>query len=80
MVRTAKRIVVAWTMVLAGASSRWLVVAAVGASLAALSKGPVGLALPALVWSRLILKRHTPLEVALGTVIGAVAGAAMLYL
>ena len=37
-------------------------------------------ALPALGWSRLILQRHTPLEVALGTIIGAGAGAALYYL
>jgi 4-amino-4-deoxy-L-arabinose transferase-like glycosyltransferase len=37
-----------WLVVLSGGHRRWLVLAAVGASLAALAKGPVGLALPAL--------------------------------
>ena len=37
-------------------------------------------ALPVLLWSRLVLKRHTPIEVALGTIIGAAAGAAIHYL
>jgi membrane-associated phospholipid phosphatase len=45
---------------------------------------PVGyalmLALPAIAWARLVLQRHTPLEVALGTLIGAGAGAAIHYL
>ncbi len=44
----------------------------------ALMRSPVGyallLALPALAWSRLTLQRHTPLEVVLGTIIGAGAG------
>ena len=58
--------------------------AALAATALALFRSPIGyallLALPALVWSRLILKRHTPLEVAVGTVVGAGAGAALHYL
>ena len=50
----------------------------------ALTRSPVGyallLVLPVLVWSRLTLQRHTGGEVALGTLIGAAAGAAMHYL
>jgi 4-amino-4-deoxy-L-arabinose transferase-like glycosyltransferase len=42
-------VLLAWMMVLAGRDRRWLAVAAVGASLAALAKGPVGLALPGLI-------------------------------
>jgi 4-amino-4-deoxy-L-arabinose transferase-like glycosyltransferase len=43
-------VLLAWTMVIAGGDRRrWLGVAAVGASLAALAKGPVGIALPGLV-------------------------------
>jgi 4-amino-4-deoxy-L-arabinose transferase-like glycosyltransferase len=42
-------VLLAWMMALAGRDRRWLAVAAVGASLAALAKGPVGLALPGLV-------------------------------
>jgi membrane-associated phospholipid phosphatase len=37
------------------------------------------MALPALVWSRLTLERHTLPDVALGTIIGAAAGAALHY-
>ena len=55
----------------------------VGTALA-LARSPAGylllLALPALVWSRLTLGRHSGREIALGTVIGALAGAAMHYL
>jgi 4-amino-4-deoxy-L-arabinose transferase-like glycosyltransferase len=43
-------VLLAWMMLLAGGDRRrWLAVAAVGASLAALAKGPVGIALPGLV-------------------------------
>jgi hypothetical protein len=35
--------------------------------------------LPALAWARLVLSRHTRLEVALGTMIGAAAGAGIHY-
>src|SRR5262249_14433849 len=38
----------AWIRILAGGRRRWLVVAAAGATLATLAKGPVGLAVPAL--------------------------------
>jgi membrane-associated phospholipid phosphatase len=45
---------------------------------------PVGYALlvvlPALMWSRVVLERHTRAEVALGTLIGAGAGVAIRYL
>ena len=50
----------------------------------ALVRSPVGyalvLALPPLVWARLTLQRHTLVEVALGTIIGAAAGMALHYL
>jgi hypothetical protein len=36
--------------------------------------------LPALMWSRLTLERHTTYEVALGAVIGAAAGVATHFL
>lgn len=41
-------VLIAWLALLTGGSRRWLVVAAAGASLATLAKGPVGLALPVL--------------------------------
>jgi 4-amino-4-deoxy-L-arabinose transferase-like glycosyltransferase len=41
-------VLAAWLRLLAGASRRWLVAAAAGATLATLAKGPVGLAVPAL--------------------------------
>lgn len=41
-------VLLAWLLVLSGRSRRWLVVAAAGAALATLAKGPVGLAVPAL--------------------------------
>ena len=73
-----------------GVATRWIKVslhmafAALAATALALMQAPVGyallLALPALAWSRLALHRHTPLEVALGTFIGAGAGAAIHYL
>lgn len=73
----------------AALATRWIKVslhmafAALAATALALFRSPIGylllLALPALVWSRLILGRHTPLEVALGTIIGAGAGAALHY-
>ena len=57
--------------------------AALVATALVLTRSPVGyallLALPALVWSRLTLERHTLPEVALGTIIGAAAGAALHY-
>lgn len=77
-------------MAICGVTTRWIKVslhmafaALVGTTLA-LMRSPIGyallLALPALVWSRLVLQRHTPLEVALGAIIGAGAGAAVHYL
>jgi uncharacterized membrane protein YfcA len=35
--------------------------------------------LPALAWARLALSRHTPLELALGTIVGTAAGVAIHY-
>ena len=77
-------------MAVCAAATRWIKVslhmafAALAAIALALMRSPVGyvllLALPALVWSRLTLQRHTPLEVVLGTIIGAGAGAAIHYL
>jgi len=77
-------------MAVCAVATRWIKVslhmafAALVATALALMRSPIGyallLALPAIVWSRLVLERHTPVEVALGTVIGAVAGAAMYYL
>ena len=73
-----------------GVATRWIKVslhmafATLAGSALTLMRAPIGyvllLALPALVWSRLILNRHTPLEVALGAIIGAGAAAAMLFL
>jgi hypothetical protein len=58
--------------------------ATLAATALALMRSPVGYALlmglPALVWSRLALRRHTLEEVALGTAIGAAAGLALHYL
>lgn len=60
------------------------VVATLAATALALMRSPAGyvllLALPAIVWSRLILQRHTPLEAGLGAIIGAGAGMAIHYL
>lgn len=77
-------------MAVCAAATRWVKVslhmafAAQAATGLALMRSPVGyvllLALPAILWSRLTLQRHTPLEVMLGTIIGAGAGAAMHYL
>ena len=74
-------------MAVCAAATRWIKVslhmafATLAATALALMRSPVGyvllLALPALAWSRLTLERHTPLEVALGTIIGAGAGAAI---
>ena len=73
-----------------GVATRWIKVslhmafAALAATALALMKSPVGyallLALPAVAWARLFLWRHTPIEVILGTFIGAGAGAAIHYL
>lgn len=58
--------------------------AALAATALSLARSPFGyallLALPAIVWSRLALHRHTPLEVTLGGIIGASAGLAMHFL
>ena len=58
--------------------------AALAGTALALMRAPVGyallIALPAIAWSRLALRRHTPLEVAIGTIIGAGTGAAIHYL
>ena len=58
--------------------------AALAAIALVLMRAPMGyallLALPALVWSRLVLHRHTPIEVAFGAVIGAVTAAAIHFL
>jgi hypothetical protein len=52
--------------------------ATLAATVLLLLGSPVGwvllLALPALAWSRLVLARHTPLELLLGSVVGAVCG------
>ena len=58
--------------------------ATLAASALTLGRSPVGyvitLLLPALIWSRLTLKRHSAAEVALGAAIGCVAGASMHFL
>jgi hypothetical protein len=71
-------------------ATRWIKVslhmafATLAATALALMRAPVGyalmLGLPALVWSRLTLDRHTRAEVALGTIIGAGTAAAIHYL
>lgn len=73
-----------------GVATRWIKVslhmafAALAATALALMRAPLGYALlaalPAIVWSRLALGRHTPLELAVGTIIGAGTGAAIHYL
>jgi hypothetical protein len=81
--------VVATLVMLAGcaAASRWIkvslhmAVATLAVTGLILSRSPVGyaliLVLPALMWSRITLERHTPAEVTLGTLIGAGAGLAI---
>ena len=71
-------------------ATRWIKVslhmafATLAATALALLRSPVGylllLAVPPLVWARLTLQRHTLVEVALGTIIGAAAGIALHYL
>ena len=71
-------------------ATRWIKVslhmafATMAATALSLMRSPVGYALvvvlPALVWSRLTLERHTGYEVALGAIIGAAAGAATHFL
>ena len=73
-----------------GIATRWIKVslhmafAALAATALALMRAPLGYlllaALPAIVWSRLALGRHTPLELTVGTIIGAGTGAALHYL
>ena len=73
-----------------GAATRWIKVslhmafASLATTALVLMRAPIGyallLALPALIWSRLVLHRHTPIELALGTIIGAGTGAALHYL
>ncbi len=73
-----------------GVATRWVKVslhmafATFAATALAMMRSPVGylliLTLPALLWSRLALQRHTPHEVALGAIIGAATGAASYYL
>ena len=77
-------------LLVCGAATPWVKVslhmafATLTATALTLMKAPAGyallIALPALVWSRLVLHRHTPIEVALGTIIGAGTGAAIHYL
>jgi membrane-associated phospholipid phosphatase len=77
-------------MAVCAVATRWIKVslhaafATLCATTLALMRSPVGyallLALPAIVWSRLTLQRHTPLEMALGTIIGAGAAVAIHYL
>jgi hypothetical protein len=77
-------------MAVSAVATRWIKVslhmafATLAATALTLMRAPLGygllLALPAIVWSRLTLERHTPLEVALGMGIGAGAGLAMYYL
>ncbi len=77
-------------MAVCALATRWVKVslhmafATVAAVTLALMRSPVGyvllFALPALMWSRLTLQRHTRLEVGLGTMIGAGAGVAIHYL
>jgi hypothetical protein len=72
------------------AATKWIkvslhmAVATMAATALSLMRSPVGYALvvmlPALVWSRLTLERHTPYELVLGAIIGAAAGAATHFL
>lgn len=77
-------------MAVCAAATRWINVslhmafATLAATTLALMRSPVGfaliLALPAIVWSRLALERHTTIELALGAIIGAGAGVAIHHL
>jgi hypothetical protein len=70
-------------------ATRWIKVslhmafAALAATALSLTGSIVGyllvLMLPALAWARLALSRHTPLELALGTIAGTAAGVAIHY-
>ncbi len=74
-------------MAVCAAATRWVKVslhlafATLAATALAVMRSPIGyallLALPAVAWSRLALHRHTPIEVALGSIIGAAAGVAI---
>ena len=77
-------------MAVCAVATRWIKVslhmafATLTATALALMRSPIGyalvLALPAIVWSRLFLQRHTPIELTCGAIIGAGAGAALHYL
>jgi membrane-associated phospholipid phosphatase len=77
-------------MAVCAVATRWIKVslhmafATLAATGLAIMRSPAGyallLALPVLMWSRLTLERHSPVEVALGTIIGAAAGMALHYL
>jgi membrane-associated phospholipid phosphatase len=77
-------------IVVCALATRWIKVslhmafATLAATTLALMRAPAGyvllLILPALMWSRLTLDRHAPAEVALGTLIGACAGATIHFL
>jgi hypothetical protein len=77
-------------MAVCAVATRWIKVslhmafAALAATSLALLRAPIGyallMALPLVAWSRLLLQRHTPVEVGLGTMIGAAAAAGMYYL
>ncbi len=77
-------------MAVCAIATRWIKVslhmafATLAATALALMRAPAGyvllLALPLLMWSRLTLDRHSPAEVALGTIIGACAGTAIHFL
>lgn len=64
-----------WTKV-----SLHMAFATLAATTLAFMRVPIGyallLALPAVAWSRLALQRHTPIEVAIGAILGAGAGLA----
>jgi hypothetical protein len=77
-------------MAVCAAATRWIKVslhmafATLAAAALALGRSPFGygllLTLPALVWARLVLQRHTVVEVALGTCIGALTAAVLHFL
>jgi membrane-associated phospholipid phosphatase len=77
-------------MAVCAAATRWIKVslhmafATLTAVALALARSPIGyvllFALPVIVWSRLTMQRHTPLEVALGAIFGAGAAIGMRYL
>lgn len=74
-------------LLVSAAATRWIKVslhmafATYVATALTLARSPIGygllIALPLLVWSRLTLKRHTGPELALGILIGALAGVAL---